>query len=106
VGDEFSAGCNNLIQQGKAVMIQSGSDIKEWMRWEGQSNLLGQFGLMKNVSPEESMILRCLEDVSSLHLDELVYRSGLGLFEVKAALLNLEMEKGVRSFPGGRWGKG
>lgn len=106
VGDEFSAGCNRLIQQGKAVMIQSGKEIKEWMQWEGQKKLTGLWAKGGSVGPAESMLLRCLEDVSSLHLDELVYRSGLGLYEVKAALLNLEMENGVKSYPGGRWGRG
>ncbi len=106
VGDEFSAGCNRLIQQGKAVMVQSGNDLISWMQWKGTPKNETLWNQNHTWGPLESMLLQCLNDVSSLHIDELVYRSGLGLYEVKAGLLNLEMENGVKSFPGGRWGKG
>jgi DNA processing protein len=104
ITDEYSVGCNELIKQGKAILIHQPEDLLKWMGWnfpEQQMQLFSHSPLL----PEEAMIVNALSKTSSMHLDELVNETNIPIFQIKGILLNLELNNHIRTYPGGRWGK-
>ena len=105
--DHRSAGCNWLIQQGKAQMLGSGAQVLAAMGWEWPAGGDGvqakmDFGNRDGVSPEDRL-LGFLEAGDSLCIDELVARSHLDASAVALLLLNLEIKGSIYSVPGKRY---
>lgn len=100
--DAKSEGCNYLIQMNKAGLITSGKDILENMGWH-QSNKKErkkQRELFIELSETEKVIVGVMQDLDSIHIDDLYLKSKLSSSSVAQALLMLEMQGVVRSLPG------
>ena len=100
--DPKSEGCNYLIKNNKAALINSAADLLENMGWLIQKKTVPkkQRELFIELSPDEKIILSILQEKESTQLDELYLKSGLSSSSVAAALLMLEMECLVVSLPG------
>ncbi len=105
VNDELSAGCNALIKQQKAAMIEAAADVIEAMQWETATTVhqeAVQTQLFDNLSVEEERLLDMLrQEPDGLHVNLLVIETGLPYAEVTATLLQMEMMGLVKSLPGG-----
>ncbi len=105
VNDEQSAGCNGLIKQQKAAMIECADDIIQAMQWEtkdeaGKAKVV-QTVIFDNLSPVEERLLGLLrQEPDGLHVNLLVMETGLPYAEVTTTLLTMEMAGMVRSLPG------
>lgn len=103
VDDEFSIGCNRLIKNNKAALIESAPDVLRLMGWEkqkGKQKPVRQKSLFLNLSPDEETLVSVLNDKKALHVDELCLASKLSTSKVALLLLNLELTGVVRSLPG------
>lgn len=102
-GDEYSEGCNRLIRENKAGLIESAQDVVVEMNWE-----LGKKAVEKKkcrqmefkFSEEESALIGLLEDMSPIHFDELCSRLQLSSGKASGLLLQLEFCNIVRAMPG------
>lgn len=102
VDDEYSVGCNQLIKNNKAALIESASDVLRLMGWEKQKQkkkTVQQKSLFLNLSPEEEMVVGILRE-KPVGIDELCYAAKLNMSKVSMLLLNLELTGVVRSLPG------
>lgn len=105
VGDEFSAGCNNLIKTNRAVLITSASDFVDAMGWQPvsaprQENVQRQ--LFLELNEEEQRIVDLLQKNSDgMQVNTLVVESNIPINRISAILFELEMKGVVRALAGG-----
>lgn len=102
VTDSKSEGCNYLIKNNKAALINSADDLLEMMSWKQtpKPSVKKQRELFIELSPDEKIIVDILQQQESIQIDELYFKSGLSSSAVATALLMLEMQGVVQSLPG------
>jgi DNA processing protein len=99
--DVKSAGCNNLIRNNKAVLLNNASELIELLGWnDKKTKSRRQQQLFVELSPDEQVLVDVLQQKETLHIDELYLKSGLHSSAVAAAMLNLEFQNVVASLPG------
>ena len=100
--DLKSEGCNYLIKNNKAALINSAEDFLEMMNWKQtlKPTSKKQRELFIELLPDEKIIVDILQQQESIQIDELYFKSGLSSSAVATALLMLEMQGVVASLPG------
>ena len=102
-GDEFSEGCNNLIKQNKAALIDNAADLLYAMCWEKTESKKAkstQLTMPINLSEEENNIVNLLRDSRAFHIDEICSKLQLTPGKASGLLLQLEFGNIVKSLPG------
>ena len=109
IGDERSEGCNTLIKQAQAHLLQSARDIAYIMRWNNTGTNLTSQGkqsqLFLDLSDREKQIMKCLEGQKDLTMDQIHHQVQLSLSELAGILLQLEFKGIVTALPGKRFRK-
>ncbi len=102
INDSKSEGCNYLIQNNKAALINSADDLLELMNWKAVTKTTAkkQRELFIELSPDEKIVIDILQLQNTIQIDELYFKSGLSSSATAAALLMLEMQGVVASMPG------
>lgn len=101
--DELSEGCNGLIKQNKATLIESAADLLYAMQWEvtnAPKTKTTQVPLLINLTEEEQIIATAFKTKNPLQIDELCYLSNMPVSKVAALLLQLEFNNLIKSKPG------
>ncbi len=105
--DVKSEGCNYLIKNNKAALINSADDFLEMMNWSvrlrsglQKGTAIKQRELFIELTPDEKTVVDILQQQDSIQIDELYFKSGLSSSAVATALLMLEMQNVVLSLPG------
>lgn len=106
VRDPKSEGCNVLIKNHKANLVESAEDIAYLMQWDapktGKKDK--QMSLFANLSSNEQKVLNLMRQLDApLSIDHISYQTQLHGSEIAAALLNLEFVGLVKSLPGKRF---
>ncbi len=101
--DETSEGCNNLIKQHKAHLLQSAKDVGYIMRWEPQEKMEAQMRLFEELKGDERKIVEALKGIDAIDIDTLHYSLGKPLSTLSSQLLALEFKGIVKSLPGKRY---
>jgi DNA processing protein len=106
IDDVCSEGCNNLIKQNKAALIQSAADLVYILGWEQSKKTKApqQKQLFIELSQDEELLVNALKGKDSVTIDDLCFASRLPMSKVSALLLTLEFSGIVRSFPGKAYG--
>lgn len=102
IGDATSEGCNTIIKQNKAALIQSAADVVYIMGWEQtkKKNAPQQKQLFVELKPEEEVLVNVLKDKNAVNVDELSYMVQMPMSKVSTLLLSLEFSGIVKSLPG------
>lgn len=102
ISDSKSEGCNYLIQNNKAALINSANDFLEMMTWKStpKTSIKKQRELFIELSPDEKIVVEILQQQDGIQIDQLYFKSGLSSSAVATALLLLEMQNVVISLPG------
>lgn len=99
---QASQGCNLLIQQQQAHLIQSGQDFLSLMGWDtGKEKNSVQRKWFVELDDIQRRIYEVLTD--EMHIDILSHRVGLTISELQVQLLHLELEGVIRQLPGNRY---
>jgi len=102
--DEASEGCNKLIKQHKANLLESAADIGYIMRWdETDKSRVVQKSLFIDFTDEEQKLVDILKAKDSVTVDELSYLLKLPPSNLANMLLNLEFKGAIRSLPGKKY---
>lgn len=101
-GDAMSEGCNKIIKQNKAGLIESAGDLIYAMSWEPAQKKATkkQLSLPVTLSGEENEIVNLLKDIEAMHVDEICSKLRLSPGKASGLLLQLEFSNIVRSLPG------
>ena len=102
--DPYSAGCNALIKENVAALVENCKDIVRILGYpertiEDQQLKLDLFG----DSDKEEQILKLLRQNGDLHIDQLAQISQITDGTLPALLLQLELEGKILSLPGQKY---
>lgn len=101
IGDSNSAGCNNLIKQNKAALIESAGDMVKFLSWDIELKRKPiQHSLFVELDDVEQQLLDVLKKNSVIELDRLAREVNLPVSKVSATLLNMEFKGVVKALPG------
>lgn len=101
VTDAKSAGCNHLIKNNKAVLLQDSQQLIETLGWfSKKTKRKEQKELFIALSNDEQILVDILKEKETVHIDEIYLKSGLTSSTVAASMLNLEFENVLVSLPG------
>lgn len=102
--DEYSEGCNRLIKQHKANLLESAEDIAYIMRWEEIDKSKDiQTSLFVELEPEEQKIVNILKSNPEINIDELNYKLELQASQLAALLISMEFKGVIKSLPGKKY---
>ena len=100
--DIYSAGCNELIKRNKAAMIESSTDLIEYMGWEANSQPQQQV-LLIDLSENELRVVESLRSNEIGTSDNISRDLSMPVQTVNSLLLNLEFKGILKSLPGNRF---
>lgn len=101
IHDAKSAGCNHLIKNNRAILLNNAEELIEWLGWkEKKGKRKHQKELFITLTDDEQVLVDILKEKETIHIDELFIKSGLNSSTVAAAILNLEFQNVVSSLPG------
>lgn len=106
VGDAYSKGCNMLIKENRAVLVENAGDIIRMMNWDQKPSPKEpiQLSLFVELDARERLVVQLLEMEGRMHIDQMSRRLQWKMNELSTQLFELEMKDLVRSFPGGVYG--
>lgn len=101
MNDEYSRGCNKLIKNNEAGLIESLEDLELQMGWESDKKIPNtvQKQLFIELTEQEQKIIDCLKEGEQM-IDILCKTCEMPISKVSAILLELEFKGLVRSLPG------
>lgn len=105
VTDTYSRGCNRLIANGRAHMLDSADDLISLMGWETRAHEGEQGELPLELSPAEKAVLQILEmrgDTTAADIGEIL---SLRQSELAATLIKMEFRGLITALPAGRYRK-
>jgi DNA processing protein len=96
ITDEYSQGCNRLIADNKAALIQSAEDFVQAMGWNTPSKETKhvQRNLFPDLSDDEKQIVSLLDQQGDMQINQLAVASDIPIQKMNVMLFELEM-KGV-----------
>jgi DNA processing protein len=105
VTDEYSQGCNSLIHDNKAALIQSAEDFVQAMGWDTQRQKAKhiQRKLFPNLSEDEKHIVALLDQQGDMQVNQLAVTSDVPIQKINAMLFDLEMKGVLRALAGGMY---
>ena len=99
--DAKSTGCNHLIQQNKAALVNDAADVIRLMEWAPRKKKAPkQAALFVDLLPEEQTLVDILKTKPKVDIDELCHKSHMPQSKAAGLLLNLEFNGLVRVLPG------
>ncbi|MDR1719692.1 MAG: DNA-processing protein DprA [Dysgonamonadaceae bacterium] len=105
--DIYSQGCNRLIKDRKAVLVESADDILQEMRWiklpPRKAPEPVQQSLFAELPPDSQQILTLLAKSETTHLNVLSVELNIPINKLSAKLFELEMDGFVQCLPGGMY---
>lgn len=101
INDMQSEGCNALIKQNKAHLIQSAKDIEYIMGWKAEETVTSnQTKLFVELTNEEKLIYDILNRQDKVAIDDISLLAKLPMSKTGSILLEMEFKNLVKSLPG------
>lgn len=102
IQDTRSQGCNMLIRQNRAVLLDSPEQLAETLGWKELPQINGprQIELWTELSQEEKIITSLLREKEKVAIDELLLKSRISAGQLSSILLSLEIKNVIESCPG------
>ena len=107
VGSPYSEGCNNLIRDNVAGLINHAYDFVKSMGWEDDARLSRahyeglERQLFPDLSAEEQHVVGVLRKNNDLQINMLSVQAGIPIAKLSAILFTLEMKGVLKALPGG-----
>lgn len=107
VTDAASIGCNRLIRDNKAQLVQSAEEFVKAMGWADAASVspVKAEGIQRNLFPEltdeEELVAGILSRQGDLHINTLVVEADIPVNRMSALLFELEMKGMVKTLVGG-----
>ena len=101
INEQKSSGCNQLIAQQKAQLIQSGHEIAGLLGWNQKETTRSiPKQLFVELTNDEKELLTIFDGHHHLHIDHIHVSSPKSNSHVASLLLNLEIKGVIRCLPG------
>lgn len=107
IRDKLSAGCNMLIRQNKATLIENAEQIAHTMHWQlAEDDELAvekQAKLFQELTEAEKKVIDIMQEADESQFDIILRQVHMSSGELSAMLLGLEFQGVVKSLPGKRF---
>lgn len=105
INDPSSAGCNLLIRDNRASLIQHAEEFAVNMGWKAKKdeNLPIQRELFPELSDEEKIVYQALKGAEGKHLNTLTVETNFSVGKLSSLLFDMEMRGIVRLLSGGMY---
>ena len=104
VTDERSEGCNRLIRNNAAVLVESAKDIIDQLNWNDDVVQVPQTLPEKPVfTPQEKQLLELIRSHNGMGPGDLSLHSGIPIQEVLSLLTLMELNRWVTVEPGNQY---
>ncbi|PXV60939.1 DNA processing protein [Dysgonomonas alginatilytica] len=105
VTDKESVGCNMLIEDNRAILLQSADSFIKHMQWDVNKQISKpkQRQLFLDLSDDEQAVYDLLAATESLHINLIANQIGIPVSNLLSTLLTMEMKGIVRTIPGGSY---
>lgn len=106
ITDVKSKGCNILIRDGSACLLQGAQDLLQALNWAPDKKMLQgktaatQLSMMPQLTPEEQSLVNLLHNHRAIHIDDLKHSTALTNSSIAAAILSLELQNIIQALPG------
>lgn len=102
ISDKYSKGCNKLIQQNKAIMLNSSIDLISELGWEKASikKQAIQPKLFEELSETEQLLVNFLQSNGKYQLDLIALENQFTIQQTASILFQLEMKGMIKALPG------
>ncbi len=100
VHDKLSEGCNDLIKQNKANLVESAADIIRHMIWEENQSRPIQTSLLVELNEVEKKVVEFIQSQDEVHIDKISFALKMAPSATASLLLELEFKGLIRSLPG------
>ena len=107
IGDTYSEGCNNLIRDNGAALINNAEAFVRAMGWEEDSTLINaqQQGIERSLFPElstdETVVFNALKKQNDQPVSRLAVNTNIPVGRLTSLLFEMEMKGVVRTLAGG-----
>jgi DNA processing protein len=99
--DQWSSGCNSLIRNNKAALIESSDDIEYFLNWNpDKSKPPVQRTLFSDLDENEKIIYELLMQQSELTIDSICRSLEIPVYKLSSMLLQMEFKGLVKCYPG------
>lgn len=102
--DKYSAGCNRLIKENTAALVDNATDIAQILNYPVKpvQPIQTTLEFFEN-QDQATIILATLEKWGDTHIDQLKQLTSIPLNELSALLLQMELEGKILALPGKRF---
>jgi len=98
INDEKSAGCNWLIKNNQAILLDSAAQLIETMKWTGKPRQ-AKISFLQ-LTPDEQQIVELLQQQEKVQVDEFADKLGWDFNKILSTLFGLELKAIVEQLPG------
>lgn len=105
VKDKMAKGCNFLIKNGKARLLENAEDIRSILNWNtGKEEIQDrQTKLFVPLTDEEKAIIDLLQEEDEAGIDKLTFNTKIDHTKIASILLEMEFKGLIRMIPGKRY---
>ncbi|MFO7621815.1 MAG: DNA-processing protein DprA [Bacteroidales bacterium] len=99
--DQWSRGCNSLIRENKAALVENAADIEYILDWVPEKQVIPvQKTLFSDLNETEQLIYNLLVKEGELTIDIICRTLGIPVNKLSSLLLQMEFRGLIRSYPG------
>jgi len=100
-GDQWSAGCNTLIKNNKAALVESHEDIEFFLGWKPSCRAVNiQKTLFCELDDQEKIIYENLNLNGEMNIDLLSRTINIPVYKLSSLLLQMEFKGLIKCYPG------
>jgi DNA processing protein len=102
--DKYSQGCNFLIKNNKAALVETAEDLANSMNWEvaGKQKII-QTNLFVELTAAEQKIYDFVKTKTDVGIDDIGFNTALEPSQIAINLLQLEFKNMIKVLPGKRY---
>ena len=99
--DQWSAGCNSLIRNNKAALVESAEQIEYFLNWKSEkSRAPVQRTLFSELDENEKQVYELLIKNGEMNIDTICRTTEIPVFRLSSILLQMEFKGLVKCYPG------
>jgi DNA processing protein len=99
--DQWSAGCNSLIRNNKAALVECSEDIEYFLNWKSEKSRPPlQKTLFSELDENEKLVYELLAKEGEMNIDSICRTTGIAVYKLSALLLQMEFKSLLKCYPG------
>lgn len=101
ITNDQSIGCNKLIKNHKAALIENILDLEYIMGWDNENkNIQTKLVIPPSLNKQEQLVFSTITKEKSINIDVLCEKTKINSSDIAIILLNLELHNIIKVFPG------